>query len=275
MYWCSDASKTSLWYQDQGVGIPLVLIHGWCMSSDIWNLQVPELAKSFRIITVDLPGHGKSIPLEGGFSIKGCAEAIADLTVHLDLQCAVLAGWSLGSQVAVTMVNRIRKRLSGLVLIAATPRFTRTDEYPYGLSLAEAEGMALKVRRNSTRARDGFIANMFTQDELHNTLRTTQVQDLLASIPFPESAAALQALQALVDADLRDVLPRIALPTLLIHGDMDVICPPDVSDFMAGLIPRARRILFSACGHAPFLSQPQQFNACMKDFLEHVSENCE
>lgn len=266
MFWYPDDSETCLWYQDQGVGRPLVLIHGWCMSSDIWNLQLPELAKSFRVITVDLPGHGRSAPSQGRFSIHESAQAIAGLIDHLDLQSAVLAGWSLGGQVAVSTIKLIRKKLSGLVLIAATPRFTRTEGYPYGLSLAEAEGMALKVRRNSARAREGFAANMFTQDEMLDESRSSEILKLLALIALPDTNSALMALQALVEADYRDSLPLIDLPTLIIHGDSDVICPPGVSAFMAGLIPRADKIVFNGCGHAPFLSQPQQFNDGLKNF---------
>jgi pimeloyl-[acyl-carrier protein] methyl ester esterase len=266
MFWCPDNSETRLWYQVQGVGRPLVLIHGWCMSSDIWNLLLPELAETFRVITVDLPGHGRSEPSHNGFSIQESAEAIAGLFDHLDLQCAVLAGWSLGGMVAVSSISLVRKRLCGLVLIAATPRFTKTEGYPHGLSIVEAEGMALKVRRSIARAREGFAANMFAPDELLDVSRSSEILKLLASIALPDTDTALQALQELVEADYRELLPLIDLPTLIIHGDRDVICPPGVSDFIAGLIAGADTVLFSGCGHAPFLSQPQQFTDGLRNF---------
>jgi pimeloyl-[acyl-carrier protein] methyl ester esterase len=271
MAWHAVGSGRHLWYEDRGEGIPIVFIHGWCMSSAVWRLQREGLSDSFRVITIDLQGHGKSPPHAGGFHIKGCVEDIAGLFEFLQLHQALLAGWSLGSMIALESVVRLRERLSGLVLIAGTPRFTQGDGFPHGLSRIEVDGMARKVHRSLRRALEGFNARMFASGELDDPSLSRIVQELLSSVPMPTADVAIQALDTLVESDLRDCLALIDLPTLILNGDCDVICPPQASAFLAERILSARQTVFAGCGHAPFLTQSRCFNTCLEVFGGMVS----
>lgn len=270
MAWYAGDSGARLWYEDRGAGTPIVFIHGWCMSSAVWRLQSEGLSDTFRVITIDLPGHGRSSPGCDGFQIKGCAGDIAGLFLSLNLQHALLAGWSLGSQIALESFMLLRDRLSGLVLIGGTPRFTQGDGFPYGLSRIEVDGMIRKVQRSLRRALEGFTARMFASGELDNPSLAAMVRELLTSVPLPTTDAALQALEALVECDLRDRLALIDLPTLIMNGDRDVICLPQASQFMEQGISGARRVEFAGCGHAPFLTQSARFNACLEEFRGKV-----
>jgi pimeloyl-[acyl-carrier protein] methyl ester esterase len=266
MAWFADGTGGRLWYEECGTGRPVVFIHGWCMSSAIWRLQIEGLSGSFRIITVDLPGHGHSPASAGGFSSPACAEGIVALFDHLDLFDALLAGWSLGSLIALESFALVRKRLSGLVLIGGTPRFTCGDGFPFGLSKIEVDGMTRKVRRSLRRALEGFTARMFSAEETADPSRAAQVHEVLSSVPLPDADSAMQALNVLIDADLRDRLAGIDLPTLVVNGDSDVICLPEASEYLAQKISAARQVVFSGCGHAPFLTQSGLFNAYLVDF---------
>lgn len=270
MAWYAADSGARLWYEDRGAGTPIVFIHGWCMSSAVWRLQTEGLADSFRVITIDLPGHGHSSTGSDGFHIKGCAGDIAGLFHYLDLQHALLAGWSMGSQIALESFMLLRGRLSGLVLIGATPRFTQGDGFAYGLSKIEVDGMTRKVQRSLRRALEGFTARMFTSGELDSPSLAAMVRGLLSSVPLPGTDVALQGLAALLESDLRDRLAMVNLPTLIMNGDSDVICLPQASGFLAQGIPKARRIEFAGCGHAPFLTQSARFNACLEEFRGKV-----
>ncbi len=267
----SARSGDTLWYQDQGCGPVLLFIHGWCMSGEIWKLQCEELHEYFRIITVDLPGHGCSGIPGNGFTVSGSADIVSDLLEELNIEQAVVVGWSLGAFVAVNMVLNHKKHTSALVLVSPTPRFVRTDEFPFGLLATEARGMAAKVQRNIQRALSGFQTLMPAPDEA----MAHGYQELLASIPLPSTAVALQALQALVDEDLRDVLAHIDCPVLIIHGDQDRICLPQASEYMSEKICCSRRIVFPKCGHIPFISQSSQFNGSLVVFMGRVSGSAE
>lgn len=270
MAWYAADSGARLWYEDRGAGTPIIFIHGWCMSSAVWRLQSEGLLDTFRVITIDLPGHGRSSLGYGGFQIKGCAGDIAGLFQSLNLQYALLAGWSLGSLIALESFMLLRDRLSGLVLIGGTPRFTQGGGFPYGLSRIEVDGMIRKVQRSLPRALEGFTARMFASGELDTPSLAATVRELLSSVPLPTTDAALQALEALLESDLRDRLDLIDLPTLIMNGDRDVICLPQASGFLAQGISGAQRIEFAGCGHAPFLTQSARFNACLDEFRGKV-----
>jgi pimeloyl-ACP methyl ester esterase len=266
MAWFEGESGNRLWYEDRGTGTPIVFIHGWCMSSAVWRLQAEGLPDSFRVITIDLQGHGKSPANSGGFHINGCAGDIAGLFESLCLQDALLAGWSLGSLIALHVFELLRERLSGLVLISGTPRFTQGDGFPYGLLKSEVDGMIKKVQRSVRRSLEGFTARMFATGELDDPALAALVHELLSAVPVPAADVVLQALDALVETDLRDRLAVIDLPTLIISGDSDVICLPQASEYLEHQISSARRIVFTGCGHAPFITQSIRFNACLETF---------
>ncbi len=268
MSWFEDGAGGRLWYEDHGTGMPIVFIHGWCMSSAVWQLQCEGLSDSFRIITLDLRGHGHSPPHKDGFNLNGCAEDVVGLLKYLDLYDVIIAGWSLGATIAIVASQLCKEHLSGLVLISGTPRFVSSPDFPYGLSQAESEGMAKKVQRNIRRAIDGFVTRMLASGEVYSDGTRT----LLSSIPVPSAEVALQALTSLVDADVRDQLTMIDCPTLILHGDNDVICRPEASTFMVRQIPKSRQVVFSGCGHVPFLTQRSGFNMTLESFGRRVCE---
>jgi pimeloyl-[acyl-carrier protein] methyl ester esterase len=238
----------------------------------VWRLQQEGLSDSFRVITIDLQGHGKSPQHGGGFHINRCAADIAGLFEFLRLHQALLAGWSLGSLIALESCVHLKEKLSGLVLIAGTPRFTQGDGFPFGLPRIEVDGMIRKVHRSLRRALDGFTARMFASGELDDPRLAAMVYEILSTVPLPTAEAAIQALDALAESDLCDRLAVVDLPTLIMSGDCDVICLPQASAFLEQRISSARRIVFAGCGHAPFLSQSSRFNTCLEEFRGMVNE---
>jgi pimeloyl-ACP methyl ester esterase len=270
MAWFAADDGTRLWYGDEGQGPALVLLHGWCMSSAVWHFQVQSLSRSFRIIAPDLRGHGRSGHSGGDCRLARFAQDTAALIRHLDLEGAFLAGWSLGAQVALETVHLIRERLAGLVLVGCTPRFAASEEFPHALSRVEADGMALKVRRNIGRALEGFTARMFVPGELDDA-QAGEIRRILAEVPVPHTDAALESLQSLSEADQRPLLPVLDLPTLIMNGDLDRICLPAASGYLARHIRTSRQVVLAGTGHAPFLSRPEEFNGHLVRFLSEAA----
>ena len=112
----SSFDGVNLYYEDQGQGTPLVLVHGWTCSSKIWQKNVPELAKSFRVVTMDLRGHGNSAKSLSGHHVTHYARDVRALLEQLDLKDAVLLGWSLGGPVALSYWSQYHadSRLKGI-----------------------------------------------------------------------------------------------------------------------------------------------------------------
>lgn len=263
------ADGTPLSYETAGTGRPLLLVHGWAMSGQVWHFQVGAFAGGRRVIVPDLRGHGRSVSA-GPLSMAGFAGDLAALCAGLELERATLVGWSMGVQVVLEAFPLLRERVAALVLVGGTPRFTAADDYPYGLPPVEARGMALRLKRDYAGTMGDFFTSMFAPGELTDDAYQRLVREIVIPGRRPEPEAALKALAALTGADQRQQLAGIDRPTLLVHGSADTICLPGASRYMAGQLPDATLKVMEGCGHAPFLSRPEEFNRTLALFLEKV-----
>jgi len=250
---CGPEDGAGLHHEDVGAGSPVVLVHGWSLSSAVFETEASLLARERRVIAPDLRGHGRSPP--GPFSLADLARDLAALLARLGAERAVLVGWSLGAQVALAALPLVRPRLSALVLVAGTPRFTEGEGWPHGLPAQAVEVLAHRVRRDPARAMARFFDGMFAEGELDEAARV-RVRALRASIPLPDPPAALAGLDLLAREDLRGALGAVDLPVLLVHGERDPICSAGASRAMAAALPGARVAVLPGAGHAPFLARP-------------------
>jgi len=257
-----------IWYEEHGKGQPILFVHGWCMSSAVWGLQRDFLAEQYRVITLDLRGHGQSgLPEAGETGFGGYADDVISVVEQLDLQDLIAVGWSLGAQALLKAWPTLQGCLTGLVLVGATPRFSAAPHFPYGLPPKEAEGMRLKVRRSLERALEGFHRNLFVEHELDDPVVAQQVVEQLGQVVMPQTAAALAGLEALMEEELMEEALQVSCPTLLLHGDQDRVCLPTASAWLEQRMRNCRRMLYAGCGHAPFLSCAQQFNHDLVKFM--------
>lgn len=271
MPWYENRRGERLWYEDEGAGCPVVLVHGWCMSSAVWKYQFDGLVSSVRLITPDLRGHGRSRGIAGNLNFNGFAEDLIDLLELFDLSKVILVGWSMGAQIALQSYAELSGKLAGMVLVSATPRFTASDDFPYALPDSEARGMHLKVQRNTQRALAGFYTRLFAEGELESHTSASEIRHLLSTIASPDTADVLDALDALVRTDMRPLLATITIPTLIVNGTLDRICLPQASRYLKEHIPTGEQVVFPGCGHAPFLTYSDQFNAELIRFARSVS----
>jgi pimeloyl-[acyl-carrier protein] methyl ester esterase len=260
----AERGEPTLHHEDEGSGIPVVLVHGWSFSSAVFSDEIGILSRTHRVIAPDLRGHGRSSA--GAFTLRHLAEDVARLVERLALDRPILAGWSLGAQVVLAALPLVRARVSAAVLVSGTPRFTVGDGWTHGLPARSVEVLAQRVRRDPSRALARFFDGMFAEGELDEAGRG-RAACARAAIPLPDPEAAAAGLDLLAREDLRPGLPRLGVPTLLVHGERDPICPPAASRAMAVAIPGARLCVLPGVGHAPFLSRPGALAAALQPFL--------
>jgi len=263
--------REDIYYEERGEGPPIVFIHGWAMSGIVWQFQKEALAASWRVIIPDLRGHGRSLlPLSARLSLSDMADELVTLIRGLKLERAVLVGWSLGGMVALEAFAALSEHLAGLVLVGATPRFTAGEGYGHGLPPKDVRGMALRLQRDYSKTMGDFFNGMFAPDEMQWDQYQRVVREILLPGRQPAPEVALQGLELLAGADLRGLLPRIDRPVLLLHGSCDTISLPEASQYMAEHIPDAAMGVMEGCGHAPFMSRPEEFNRLLEGFLERL-----
>ncbi|MDD2851515.1 MAG: alpha/beta hydrolase [Desulfuromonadaceae bacterium] len=272
MSWYVNRRGEQLWYEESGSGCSVILLHGWCMDSSVWKYQQSALSQLFKVLAPDLRGHGRSCGVTADVNFDCCAEDLIDFCESLDLRNIVLVGWSMGGQVAIRTAVDLTNRVAGMVLISATPCFTASSDFPYGLSRTEVDGMRLKLLRSTQRAVSGFHARLFEPDEFESVTQKSEVMTLLSEITVPDTSAAVAALDALAGTDMRPLLDVLSSPVLIVNGEQDRICLPQASDYLKEHISGARQLVFKRCGHAPFLTHSTECNSELVRFLRSVCE---
>ena len=264
----------SLHVDSRGGGAPLLLIHGWGMHGGMWGAVTEQLARHFRVLAVDLPGHGYSSRSEE----RGARSAVADPSAHPALGAIVdklaaqfsepltVCGWSLGGQVALHWAAREPEKIKRLVLVASTPCFAERDDWPFGMARATLQQFAAELEKNHAATLRRFLVLQMRGSEGEREL-LANLRELLFSRGEPHPDALRGGLEILRDADLRGALPEIRQPTLVIAGERDKLTPPEASHYLAQTLPNARMVEIEGAAHAPFLSHPQIFIQHLKSFL--------
>ena len=252
----------SLHVEIRGRGPDLVLLHGWALHGGTWGPWLDGLADHARLHVVDLPGHGRSAWTEGVRDLAGLARAVHP---HVPRGAAVL-GWSLGGMIALELARQHPRQLSALLLIATTPKFMAGDGWEHGMRRDVLDLFAQGLATDYQRTVHDFLALQTRGDERSTeTLRV--LRSRLASHGTPDLRALETGLSILRVSDLRDVLPRIGLPALVVAGEHDRLTPPDAGRELALALPAARFRLIERSAHAPFLSHGPEVLEEVRGFL--------
>jgi pimeloyl-[acyl-carrier protein] methyl ester esterase len=256
---------SGLYIETRGQGPDLVLLHGWGLNLRVWDGLASLLEKSFRIITVDLPGHGRSewnpkarTPAEQAWQVHATLESLSNRYS--------LLGWSLGGQIALDLAAAMPGSVERLVLVATTPRFVASPDWPYGMPATALERMATQLKTNYRRTVSDFLELQVRG----STGAEKALADLHASLFQHGEAhpkALVTGLTTLESSDLRPMLPLVRAPTLVITGQYDRVTLPAASRALAEALPDARYIEVRRAAHAPFLSHTVEFASLVTGFL--------
>lgn len=250
----------------RGQGPDLVLLHGWALHGGMWGPWLDRLGRHHRLHLVDLPGHGRS-PWIQGVADKGAG--VTDLARAVSVVVppgAALLGWSLGGMIALELASQEPQLLRALVLVATTPKFVAGDDWTHGLPAAVLEEFARGLADDHRSTVQNFLALQARGDERSlETLR--QLRRSLDAHGPPDPRALAAGLEILRTTDLREALPGVTLPTLVIAGDFDRLTPAGAGRGLAAALPQARFLAIPRCGHVPFLSHGAQVERAVLDFL--------
>lgn len=259
----------SLHFESSGAGPALVLLHGWAMHSGIWRGVREQLERRFRLYLVDLPGHGFS-PLCLRDPSTGPLECMVESILEMLPEDCIVCGWSLGGQVAIELARREPSRVEKLALISTTPFFVRHGDWQWGVEAGTFQLFAKNLKRDYTTTLNRFLTLQVSGSSDTPAVLARLRQGLLER-GKPDEAGLEEGLQILLSSDLRDRIPRITQPVLLFHGENDVIAHPSASRWMSQQFRNAKLIMLPRCGHAPFLSYPDQFVDSMVGLLSSIN----
>ena len=246
---------------DAGEGRPIVLIHGWPLSDEMYEYQYNDLInKKFRVIGITLRGFGKSDKPYGTYDYDMHAADVKMVLDTLEIEDAILVGFSMGGAIAIRFVSIYDGvHVSKLALVAAAaPIWTQRKDFKYNLPINAVDDL-LKLNYKDRPKLLADFAKIFSATE---TSLSEGIKSWLNGICLSASSyATAQCLIALRDTDLRSDLVKIGIPTVIMHGKKDKICLFDLAEQMNAGIAHSQIIPFENSGHSLFLEETKKFNA--------------
>ena len=245
-------------YERVGAGPPLVFVHGAAGDGRYWQPQLAALRDEFTVVAWDEPGAGRSSDPPAGFGLADHADCLAALIDALALGPAHVAGLSWGGTVALELYRAHPEHVATLVLAGAYAGWKGSlppDEVQ--ARLAGARRMLAAPRAEFDPTLPGLFAGA-------RPAEFAALLDEIAAAVRPESLGA--QLSVMAATDQRDLLPRIAAPTLLIWGELDARSPLSVARQFERAIPDTELVVIPGCGHVSNLEQPESFNQAVREF---------
>ena len=266
-------SRVGVHVEDSGgSGRPVVLLHGWPLSKDSWQAQIPSLvAEGYRVVAYDRRGFGQSDKPGGGYDYDTLTEDLQGLLEELGLREVTLIGFSMGGgEVARYMSTYGAERICSVVFASAVPPFMlKADDNPDGpLTKERAEAMTAELTADREAFFDQFTTQFFSAN---GELRVTedQRQEAIALCRQSDQTAALKCMASFGTEDFRTDLGKVSVPTLVIHGDADAVVPFEGSGARTHkAIPQSALVLIPGAPHGCNVSHSDLFNAALLAFLK-------
>ena len=272
----ASGQEVKIAYQDLGQGRPVVLIHGWPSSSQMWEYQLNTLPNhGLRCIAYDRRGFGHSEKPYTGYDYDALAGDLHQLLEHLDLRVAVLVGFSMGGGEVVRYLSHYgTDRVSKAVLIGAVPPFLlKTDNNPDGVPQDFFDDMEQDIRNDRMAFLDGFGKKFFGVTEVLGITTggggmSKPLLDyfyFLTTISSPQ--ATIESMKAWATTDFRPEMARVTVPTLIIHGDADKNVDIKISsEKSAKMIPDNEFKIYEGEPHGLFYTAKDRLNKDLTAF---------
>ncbi len=258
---------------DMGEGPAIVFVHGLSGSWPNWLEQLPVFAKDHRVIAMDLPGFGHSPMPHERITISAYARVLDGLLETLGVSAATVVGNSMGGFVSTELAIAFPQLVERLVLVSAagisTYRHRDVERVePYLRRVAPI----VAVYTGWTASRSDWVARRAGLRNMTLGLITRHPGRLPAALAAEQLRGAgkpgfMQALKANIDYPIRERLPEIACPTLIVWGEDDKVIPVSDASVFEELIPNSRKVIFADTGHVAMIERPASFNKLLSEFL--------
>lgn len=267
-----NSGNIELYYEDHGSGQPVVLIHGWPLSGASWEKQTAALLDAgYRVITYDRRGFGRSSQPAFGYDYDTFAEDLNTVLTTLGLRDVLLVGFSMGTGECARYLGIYgSKRVSKVTFIASVPPFLlKTPDNPQGVDASVFEGIRKSIIRDRPAFLSEFLANFYNVDVLGGDRISEEAVRLSWNVAAGASAkGTLDCVQSWL-TDFREDLPRIDVPTLVIHGDSDRILPiASTGPLLHEAVEGSQFVVVKGGPHGLLWTHAEEVNRALLDFLQ-------
>jgi pimeloyl-ACP methyl ester carboxylesterase len=253
-----QANGLEIAFERVGEGPPLVFVHGATTDSRMWRPQLADMADEFTVVAWDEPGAGRSSDVPSNYRLADYANCLSALIRALQLGPAHVAGISWGGTVALELWRQHPGLAATLILIDTYAGWK--GSLPEEEVRARVEGVLHALEAPPQEEADP-LPGWFAVDP---PAEFVPLLHEMATDARPESVRT--AMLVMSETDQREVLPTIAVPTLLVWGELDVRSPLSVARQFEQAIPDTELVVIPGAGHVSNLERPEQFNRALREF---------
>ncbi len=261
----AQINDITLAFNDQGIGLPIVFLHAFPLNRTMWTDQEKALSSQFRVITIDLRGHGESDAPLWHYSLDQAAGDVRGLLDHLSIRQAIFVGLSMGGYILFAFYRKYAKYVKGLVL-ADTRAQADADEGKQ----ARFEMAQIAYKQGAKAIADILIPKLLSPATIQT--RSELVQRVRTMIEGNQVSGIAGDLMAMAErSDSIALLKRMTCPVQIIVGELDLPTPPSDAKFMADKIPNTNLAIIPGAAHLSNLEQPDLFNETVRSFIANVT----
>ncbi|NGZ02956.1 MAG: alpha/beta hydrolase [Nitrospira sp. WS238] len=258
-------NNISLAFNDQGTGAPLVFLHAFPLNRRMWDEQAQALSSHFRVLTIDLRGHGESDAPLWRYTLDQAADDVIGLLDHLSIQQAVFVGLSMGGYILFALYRRYADRVRGLVLSNTRAQADTIEGKEGRFQMAQTA-----YKNGPSAIADIMIPKLLSPATIQT--KPELVGRVRAMIEGNQISGIAGDLMAMAERrDSLSLLGQITCPTQIIVGELDLPTPPSDAKLIADRIPEARLTIIPGAAHLSNLEQPDQFNETLRNFALDVT----
>lgn len=263
----TQVNNITIGYSDQGTGLPIVFLHAFPLNRTMWATQERLLSLQFRMITIDLRGHGESDAPLWRYTLEQSADDVRALLDHLEIQRALFVGLSMGGYILFAFYRKYAARVKGLIL-ADTKAQADTEEGKNGrFQLAQ-----IAYEKGPSAIADVMIPKLLSPATIQtNPDLVHQVRAMIEGNQISGIAGDLMAMAERPDSV--SLLSQITCPTQIIVGELDQATPPSDSKLMAEQIPHTSLAIIPNAAHLSNLEQPEAFNQIVGSFASGLGKS--
>jgi pimeloyl-ACP methyl ester carboxylesterase len=255
----------TLAFNDRGTGFPIVFLHAFPLNRTMWAKQEDALSSQFRVITIDLRGHGESDAPLWHYSLDQAADDVHGLLDYLSIRQAVFVGLSMGGYILFAFHRKFADRVKGMVL-ADTRAQADTDEGKQ----VRFEMAQIAYKQGARAIADMMIPKLLSPATIQT--RPELVQHVRTMIEGNQVSGIAGDLMAMAERpDSIPLLRRITCPAQIIVGELDLPTPPSDATLMAHRIPNAHLAIIPGAAHLSNLERPDLFNETVRSFVADIT----
>jgi pimeloyl-ACP methyl ester carboxylesterase len=261
----AQINDITLAFSDNGTGFPVVFLHAFPLNRTMWKVQEETLSSQFRVITIDLRGHGESDAPLWHYSLDQAADDVHGLLDHLSVRQAIFVGLSMGGYILFAFYRKYAEYVRGLVLADTRAQADTDDGKRTRFEMAQ-----IVYKQGAGAIADIMLPKLLTPATIQT--KSELVQHVRTMIEGNQVSGIAGDLMAMAERpDSIPLLKRMTCPAHIIVGELDLSTPPSDAKLMADRIPNASLAIIPRAAHLSNLEQPGLFNETIRSFVTNVT----